>query len=208
MTLVVGIHYGDSVVIAADLAVTAHHENGETWRHSNDAQKIDLFEFGAIAGAGSKTILDGFLTHLSNAKCQNISNVVGHIDLFRQQISGSVKSHDLAITGWFFSGFHAFDGVQSELCLGIYHPGLHGGPSKAFQKGTIEFMGMADIHESDLINFKATWTAVFSQTYMEQGHENVTELLSSIMEDAACRSDQVSAAFTASITDANSSKFL
>ena len=210
MTLVCGINYGNEVVIAADQAVTAVTENGEKYRHPKDIVKVNIFNFGAIAAAGSGPLIEKFNNYLrtNQSNIVNIRNVVGYLDIYRESAAKSFTKYDLDLTGWFFSGLHSFDGRNNEVCLGIYHPGLNGSPAKVFQKGVIEFMGMADLEDSVLTEFKSKWTKIFRESYEDSGSSKALSFLRLLMEDAANTSTEVSSTFNAAITDLTSTVYL
>jgi len=208
VTLICGIHYGDKVVIAADKAVTAVNANGKKIRHDVEVQKVKLFDFGAIAGAGSSDLIERLPDYLRAHKCQDVRNVIGCIELCTKKAAAVLKPYDVSITGWFFSGFHEIDGINRGLVLAIYHPGLEGGPAKAFQVGTIEFMGMADISEQEREKFFDKWRNVFHSSYASSDDADVLPFLRLVMEDAAKTSAEVSSTFSAATSDGYSTTFL
>ena len=116
----------------------------------------------------------------------------------------------LAVTGWFFSAPYSFDGTSRDIALCIFHPNLNDKKESllAFQAGTIEFMGMADVAEADRNRVIVRWRQAFQAQYEPTGVDGIRPFLTQVFEEASEISDEVSATFTAAISDLNGSRFI
>jgi hypothetical protein len=93
----------------------------------------------------------------------------------------------LAVTGWFFSAPYLFDGTSRDIALCIFHPYLNGKEDSllAFQAGTSEFMGMADVTDADRNSATDRWRQTFHAQYEATGVNGIKSFLTQVFEEAS-----------------------
>jgi len=132
MTLVIGMHLSEFVLLAADTRTTRGYP-GEVVDVDDDTCKILKTPIGLITGAGYVTLLDAVKERLMDEPIDRTEDIEGIIAEERQVVADELddnarlRSEGLDYTSWMFTylGADRRDDPEPSLRLAIYHPSLH-----------------------------------------------------------------------------------
>lgn len=126
MTLVIGIHLKEFVILAADTRVT-HGFGDDEKEYTDEHNKIQDIGIGLMTGSGYTDLLDVVKDRVSNTVINNTDQIRDIITEERAAIerdegmAADLKKYILDATGWMFS-YTTIEDSQPVLRLAVMHP--------------------------------------------------------------------------------------
>jgi hypothetical protein len=126
MTIVLGINFGDYVLLASDTRTTYYNWDGSINRYNDDSEKIQETYIGLIAGSGCVPLLDMVEKRLKDTEVTNSNQIIEIIEKARidyQRRSLLDVTRYIEMTGWLFT-YRTFIDNKPKLRFCIVHPSL------------------------------------------------------------------------------------
>ncbi|MGD9131960.1 MAG: hypothetical protein PVH73_10380 [Candidatus Bathyarchaeota archaeon] len=125
-TIVLGINFGDYVLVASDTRITYYNRDGSINRYNDDSGKIQETQIGLITGAGSVQLLEMVEKRLKVMEVTTSNQIIEIIEKARidyQRRSWRDVTRYIEMTGWLFT-YRTFIDSKPKLRLCVVHPSV------------------------------------------------------------------------------------
>ncbi len=119
MTIALGIHFGNHILLAADTRITFYDSSGRVVRYKDDSKKITKTKMGLITGAGYAYLLDAVDARLAKKEVHNTDEILA---IFGEECS-NFDSKLIERTRWIFT-YISPKSKEINLRLALYDPSV------------------------------------------------------------------------------------